>query len=431
MGDKVEAWGDYDNLRKYGSSYWKNSNLRKWLNSTEEKVIYDYNMPLYHEEPGFLSDENFTSEERNFIKTSVNKLIIDKIQDIPEGGKEKYISIYKDIQRAVGNYDNAYYITVMDKVFLLYIKELRDYVWGNRDVLGADYYIGKLSRSAVLNNPYDSIELVEGNNWYTTLRTPDSINQIKVVYPDGNISSYNSVEGYYSGVRPAFKIKITSICKWNWKKDDPYVVKGGKEPLPKDYSNKTSRKSRKTTDSGIKIGDYIKFGKYNGKPILWRVININEDGSPMLLSDRILTFKAFDAKGDNIGRDDQRNSRNQYGSNLWVASTLRQWLNSSDMKVDYKYNLPTSENVIFNAYDDEKGFLADGNFTEAERNLILTSKIKVLIPEVDAVDGLLEGGEENHKFVTTVPYFHDYVFFRDGFNMVANYDNAYYTTVEL
>lgn len=185
------------------------------------------------------------------------------------------------------------------------------------------------------------------------------------------------------------------------------------------------------TENGIKIGDYIEFSKYNGKPILWRVININEDGSPMLLSDRILTFKAFDAKGDNIGRDDQRNSRNQYGSNLWVASTLRQWLNSSDMKVDYKYNLPTSENVIFNAYDDEKGFLADGNFTEAERNLILTSKIKVLIPEVDAVDGLLEGGEENHKFVTTVPYFHDYVFFRDGFNMVANYDNAYYTTVEL
>lgn len=391
MGDKVEAWGDYDNLRKYGSSYWKNSNLRKWLNSTEEKVIYDYNMPLYHEEPGFLSDENFTSEERNFIKTSVNKLIIDKIQDIPEGGKEKYISIYKDIQRAVGNYDNAYYITVMDKVFLLYIKELRDYVWGNRDVLGADYYIGKLSRSAVLNNPYDSIELVEGNNWYTTLRTPDSINQIKVVYPDGNISSYNSVEGYYSGVRPAFKIKITSICKWNWKKDDPYVVKGGKEPLPKDYSNKTSRKSRKTTDSGIKIGDYIKFGKYEGEPILWRVINIDEEGSPLLLSDEILTLKPFDTYKKPYDKT-STGSVLEIGNSFWENSALRKWLNSSDEKVEYDGIAPYDPVVEYNPYAHEKGFLADGNFTSEERKLIKPVTYKVLLTHFEEVEGLADGG---------------------------------------
>ncbi|TCO68096.1 hypothetical protein [Marinisporobacter balticus] len=41
----------------------------------------------------------------------------------------------------------------------------------------------------------------------------------------------------------------------------------------------------------LKTGDYIQFGKYNAVPILWRVINIDEDGDSLLFSDKIICFK--------------------------------------------------------------------------------------------------------------------------------------------
>ncbi|WFD09600.1 hypothetical protein [Tepidibacter hydrothermalis] len=68
----------------------------------------------------------------------------------------------------------------------------------------------------------------------------------------------------------------------------------------------------------LKIGDYIQFGKYNDELILWRIINIDPDGNPLLFSDRIISLKAFDADGnyhdDEIRVDD--------GSNYWRDSNI-------------------------------------------------------------------------------------------------------------
>ena len=47
----------------------------------------------------------------------------------------------------------------------------------------------------------------------------------------------------------------------------------------------------------IKIGDYVVMGKYYDEPILWRCVDIDENG-PLMLADRILTIKAFDANGN-------------------------------------------------------------------------------------------------------------------------------------
>jgi hypothetical protein len=51
--------------------------------------------------------------------------------------------------------------------------------------------------------------------------------------------------------------------------------------------------------------------KYYNEPILWRVINIDKDGDPLLFSEHILCLKAFDSagayhpdQGDNF--DDER-----------------------------------------------------------------------------------------------------------------------------
>ena len=52
-------------------------------------------------------------------------------------------------------------------------------------------------------------------------------------------------------------------------------------------------------------------------PILWRVIDFDEDGDPLLYSERILTLKAFDAGGDYHPDDGSDWNRYTLGSNYW------------------------------------------------------------------------------------------------------------------
>ena len=37
----------------------------------------------------------------------------------------------------------------------------------------------------------------------------------------------------------------------------------------------------------IKIGDYIRLGTYNNESVLWRCVNVDDNG-PLMLSDRVL-----------------------------------------------------------------------------------------------------------------------------------------------
>ena len=125
----------------------------------------------------------------------------------------------------------------------------------------------------------------------------------------------------------------------------------------------------------INVGDYIRLGSYNSRPIVWRVIGAGENGtdSLLLISDKILTLKAFDAKTDGAV-DSMTNYSEMKGSNRWSTSSLREWLNSSESSVAWAHgNLPDTNNVKhgIGAYDKERGFLNDGNFTEAERSVLL------------------------------------------------------------
>ena len=111
--------------------------------------------------------------------------------------------------------------------------------------------------------------------------------------------------------------------------------------------------TKTSVTANIKIGDYLYFGSFNGDMILWRVIDCDEAGNPLLFADRILTLRAF-----NDGR------------NYYADSLLRKWLNNK-----------------------ENGFLADSNFTSTERQAILPQKRKVVLTPMDAdkKDGGLYG----------------------------------------
>lgn len=176
----------------------------------------------------------------------------------------------------------------------------------------------------------------------------------------------------------------------------------------------------------INIGDYVQMGKYYDEPILWRCVEIDENG-PLMLSDKIITLKAFDAGGNHKYLDgtDQADSREtwrvSFGSNLWETSNIRSWLNSTATagNVTWLDGCPPIANNIdsgYNAYACEKGFLAEGNFTESERKIIKTVTQKSLLNSVDAK--LSIGGTDAFK--------------TEGYTMetiVGNYDSAYYHNV--
>ncbi|MGC5326017.1 Ig-like domain-containing protein [Brevibacillus sp. SYSU BS000544] len=168
----------------------------------------------------------------------------------------------------------------------------------------------------------------------------------------------------------------------------------------------------------ISIGSYMQLGSYNGEPIIWKVIHTDSNGY-LLLSNKILSIKPFDAYGDaSENRADEDGNRLVYGSNFWKTSNLREWLNSSDSTVGFTHQVPDDAHVTdgFNNYESESGFLADGNFTALERSVIQPITHKVILSITD--EAVKNGGTEAHAS--------DLILSVDD---IKNADTAYYQDV--
>jgi hypothetical protein len=180
----------------------------------------------------------------------------------------------------------------------------------------------------------------------------------------------------------------------------------------------------------INIGDYVQMGKYYNEPILWRCVDIDENG-PLMLADRILTIKPFDAKGthtylDGTPQADTENLRREYGSNLWETSNMRSWLNSTATagNVTWHGGNPPTASVLwngYNAYANEKGFLAEGNFTASERSAIKSVTQKSILNDIDELK-LKDGGTAIHTYSENKSS-------ENVSTVVTNYDTAYYHNV--
>ena len=176
----------------------------------------------------------------------------------------------------------------------------------------------------------------------------------------------------------------------------------------------------------IKIGDYVKMGKYYGESILWRCVNIDANG-PLMLADRILTFKSFDGRGthkysDGTLQEDPDLYRISYGSDLWQTSNMRSWLNSTATAGNVKWPdgcPPTEHNVLkgYYAYASEKGFLTNGNFSATERNALKSVNQKSLLNSLDE-SKLSVGG------------YHYHINNNDISNVLTNYESAYYHNIK-
>ena len=182
----------------YGSNYWKDSNMRSWLNSTASAGNVDWlcgNPPkdgyvsgegAYNQKAGFLNA--FSKSEIAAMKTVTQRSLVSHPEynkGIVEGDANSDLLYYTDISEAVANYDNSYFETTTEKVFLLDVKQANA-VWKNLK----GYYV------AYNNN---------GMAWPYWLRTPvtDCNHDMRYISSSGQVGRYAP---WYSdlGVRPAF-----------------------------------------------------------------------------------------------------------------------------------------------------------------------------------------------------------------------------------
>lgn len=163
--------------------------------------------------------------------------------------------------------------------------------------------------------------------------------------------------------------------------------------------------------TAINIGGHIKFGRYGGTDIIWQVIYKDKDRIG-LIADKVICFKPFDAAGSS----DVNKERRRFGSNDWLSSTLRTWLNSDDKTVDYGLQPPNVGNVWkgINSYDNEPGFLYA--FTENEKKAIKTVTHKSLLSTFDMDQK--EGGSTYYFWTNSVPL------------LEQNFENAYFRNVD-
>ena len=182
----------------YGSNYWKDSNMRSWLNSTAEAGKVDWlcgNPPkdgyvsgvgAYNEKAGFLNA--FSKSEIAAMKTVTQRSLVSHPEynkGIVDGDANSDLLYYTDISEAVANYDSSYFETTTEKVFLLDVKQANA-VWKNLK----GYYVA-------YNN--------DGMAWPYWLRTPvtDCNHDMRYISSSGQVGRYAP---WYSdlGVRPAF-----------------------------------------------------------------------------------------------------------------------------------------------------------------------------------------------------------------------------------
>lgn len=180
-----------------GSNYWKDSNMRSWLNSTavagEVKWLCgnppredSVNGNAYDQKAGFLN--YFSKAEIAAMKNVIQRSIVSHPEynlGFHDGEGRSDLEFNRDIENVANNFDSAYGENSTEKVFLLDVKQVNT-VWKNF----GNYYIARNE---------------QGIAWPYWLRTPYSSCNHLMRY----VESSGSIERHYPmtecmGVRPAF-----------------------------------------------------------------------------------------------------------------------------------------------------------------------------------------------------------------------------------
>ena len=180
-----------------GSNYWKDSNMRSWLNSTavagEVKWLCgnppredSVNGNAYDQKAGFLN--GFSKAEIAAMKNVTQRSIVSHPEynlGFHDGEGRSDLEFNSDIENVANNFNSAYGENSTEKIFLPDVKQVNT-VWKNF----GNYYIARNE---------------QGVAWPYWLRTPySSCNHLmRYVESSGSIEKHYPMTDYM-GVRPAF-----------------------------------------------------------------------------------------------------------------------------------------------------------------------------------------------------------------------------------
>ena len=329
----------------HGSAYWTTSNLREWLNSDKENVLYTSNVPDYENEPGFLT--NFTEEEKNAILATQRKNLLSSTDSyIKESGNRTMphannfspkAFISTSLYTLVSNYEYIDSTKVNDKVFLLTPAEIYHYIEKRGNTLIKRITPEAKTKNKITSNTYD---------WYIqgyTLRSESD----GIYYACDNREYFDDSAWKISsktGIVPAINI------------DKNYVFEDGTRALD------------------LEIGQTVVFGRYLDAPIEWEVINISSDDIPLLLSKNIIDLKMFDNIGDQSRMYSDYISFTDFDVDMFDNIDYKPKNNNNDSNVPRVNIINKEDSVIrqntsyvlhFEAFDEESGLdyiiTPDGN----------------------------------------------------------------------
>lgn len=180
-----------------GSNYWKDSNMRSWLNSTavagEVKWLCG-NPPrddsvdgnAYDQKAGFLND--FSKAEIAAMKNVTQRSIVSHPEynlGFHDGEGSSDLEVNYDIENVANNFNSAYGENSTEKVFLLDVQQVNT-VWKNF----GNYYVARNE---------------QGMAWPYWLRTPVTTcnHLMRYVESNGSVGKQYPMTDYM-GVRPAF-----------------------------------------------------------------------------------------------------------------------------------------------------------------------------------------------------------------------------------
>lgn len=174
-------------------------------------------------------------------------------------------------------------------------------------------------------------------------------------------------------------------------------------------------------ETGVQLGDYIRLGSYDGEPILWRCVSVDENG-PLMLSDKVLCdsmpYDAQTSENSTNGSHRRSGYRSKYGSNHWRDSDMRSWLNSDAKAGQVKWlcGNPPKDGYIMGggAYDGKAGFL--NGFTRDEAAVIKTVTQRSIVSHPEYTAGYIDASGAD------LPYNTDISSVADGYEG-AHYEN--------
>ncbi len=128
---------------------------------------------------------------------------------------------------------------IVDSVFLLSVKDLKNFVYENQHVLGEKWWVGKLTNEAAKfstckeGGSYSERKIAGNVNWEYWLNTPTYGSSIvRFVTGEGKLDGPNVMYGGYKadciGVRPGLKLDLPKAIFTNDGQGNyvnPYVIR--------------------------------------------------------------------------------------------------------------------------------------------------------------------------------------------------------------